>query len=75
MMRPLPGDPAVKVGKLDNGNNLKDDTGNVFGGGDAAKVDGNTSVKLQGSATVRGNVYGGGNNGPVTGSSNVSVQD
>ena len=34
--------------------------GNVFGGGNAAAVSGNTSVLMQGNATVGNSVYGGG---------------
>ena len=75
------GDPVVTikgtgtVGKTGAGNTLVSGTGDVYGGGDAAAVTGNTQVKLQGSAKVLGNVYGGGNNGAVSGSSNVTVQD
>ena len=62
---------------------------NVFGGGNAAEVDGNTNVKIgtkpsepfasDGStrqvkgADIRGNVYGGGNQAEVTGSTNVVI--
>ena len=34
--------------------------GNVFGGGNAADVSGNSAVLMQGSATVETDVYGGG---------------
>lgn len=50
-------------------------TGSVFGGGDQSKVNGSTTVKLQGNANVLGNVYGGGNNGEVGGDSEVKIQD
>ena len=47
--------------------------GNVFGGGDAAKVQGNTAIFLRNRAKVFGNVYGGGNLGEVTGNTKVIV--
>ena len=40
-------------------------SGSVFGGGDAAKVEGNTAIFLRNRAKVFGNVYGGGNMGEV----------
>lgn len=50
-------------------------TGHVFGGGYESAVSGNTTVKLQGSASVLGNVYGGGNKGAVGGDSKVIIED
>lgn len=47
--------------------------GSVFGGGDAAKVVGNTMIMLRNRAKVFGNVYGGGNMGVVTGDTKVIV--
>ena len=47
--------------------------GDVFGGGDAAKVEGNTTIYLRNRAKVFGNVYGGGNMGEVTGNTKVIV--
>ena len=47
--------------------------GSVFGGGDAAKVVGNTAIFLRNRAKVFGNVYGGGNMGEVTGDTKVIV--
>lgn len=47
--------------------------GSVFGGGDAAKVVGNTKIMLRKRAKVFGNVYGGGNMGVVTGNTKVIV--
>lgn len=47
--------------------------GNVFGGGDAAKVKGNTAVFLREKAKVMGNVYGGGNMAEVDGDTKVIV--
>ena len=61
------------VGTMEGGN-LKDGTGNVFGGGEESAVNGNTTVKLQEGVTVLGNVYGGGNEGPVSGNSEVIIQ-
>ena len=39
--------------------------GDVYGGGDAATVNGNTAIFLRNRAKVFGNVYGGGNKGAV----------
>ena len=62
------------VGTMEGGN-LKDGTGNVFGGGEESAVNGNTTVKLQEGVTVLGNVYGGGNEGVVEGDSKVIIRD
>jgi len=48
-------------------------SGSVFGGGDAAKVEGNTEIRLQNQSKVFGNVYGGGNMGEVDGDTKVIV--
>jgi len=48
-------------------------SGSVFGGGDAAKIDGNTVIYLRNRAKVFGNIYGGGNMGEVTGNTKVIV--
>ena len=48
-------------------------SGSVFGGGDAAKVVGNTTIYLRNKAKVFGNVYGGGNMGEVEGDTKVIV--
>lgn len=47
--------------------------GDVYGGGDAATVVGNTKIMLRNRAKVVGNVYGGGNLGEVTGNTKVIV--
>jgi hypothetical protein len=47
--------------------------GSVFGGGDAAKVVGNTEIHLNKGTKVIGNVYGGGNMGEVAGDTKVIV--
>ena len=47
--------------------------GSVFGGGDAATVNGNTEINLRNRAKVFGNVYGGGNMGVVNGDTKVNV--
>lgn len=47
--------------------------GDIYGGGDAAAIDGNTEIQLKDHATVRGNIYGGGNMGEVTGNTKVIV--
>lgn len=47
--------------------------GNVYGGGNAAKVTGSPTIELWRRAKVFGNVYGGGNKGEVTGNTKVIV--
>lgn len=46
--------------------------GDVFGGGNAAAVQGNTNVHISGGE-VKHNVYGGGNQAKVTGKTNVVI--
>lgn len=46
--------------------------GDVFGGGNAAAVQGNTSVTISGGE-VKHNVYGGGNQADVLGTTNVKI--
>lgn len=46
--------------------------GDVFGGGNAAAVDGNTGVTIT-AGEVKRNVYGGGNQAKVTGKTNVVI--
>ena len=46
--------------------------GNVFGGGNAAEVKGNTNVNITGGNVLH-NVYGGGNQANVTGQTNVVI--
>lgn len=64
----LPSHEAGKIGAI----------GTVFGGGNAAKVIGDTNVNI-GTADdiigvdIRGNVYGGGNQADVTGKTNVTI--
>jgi hypothetical protein len=64
---PIPSHASGKIGAINN----------VFGGGNEAKVIGNTQVNIgteEGTgADIRGNVYGGGNNAEVTGNSNVVI--
>lgn len=47
--------------------------GNVFGGGNAAKVFGNTEVKILYNTDIKGNVYGGGNAASVSGNTKVNI--
>ena len=65
---------STSVGTLE-GDILKEGTGNVFGGGDASTVTGNTTVILTGNAQIKGNVFGGGNNGNVSGNTTVNVEE
>lgn len=47
--------------------------GDIFGGGDAAEIKGNTEIQLKDHSKVRGNIYGGGNKGEVLGNTKVIV--
>ena len=64
---PIPSHAKGKIGAINN----------VFGGGNAAKVIGNTKVNIgteEGKgADIRGNVYGGGNNAVVDGNTEVQI--
>jgi len=71
---------STTVGTLEGGV-LKSGTGNVYGGGDASKVDNtttpsdaSTTVYLKGDTQVYGNVFGGGNQGNVSGSTQVNIE-
>lgn len=48
---------------------------NVYGGGNAAQVSGNTKVLIINKTIVNGNVYGGGNAATVTGNTDVQIGD
>ena len=48
-------------------------SGSVFGGGDAATVEGSTIIYLRNRSKVFGNIYGGGNMGEVKGNTKVIV--
>jgi len=47
--------------------------GYVFGGGNAASVSGNTTVKVVGKTVINSNVYGGGNAASVSGNTDVVI--
>ena len=53
--------PKVIVGDATNAANKATVNGDVFGGGDAADVNGRTNVIVGHTSTVMGNVFGGGN--------------
>lgn len=57
------------------GSALKPGTGDVYGGGNESSVNGNATVNLEGTTTVRGNVFGGGNKASVVGNTNVNIQN
>ena len=80
------GNPTVNVnmakGHYADGDAVKDEpgqlgaVGNVFGGGNAAQVEGDTYVNIgttENKANIKGNVYGGGNNAEVTGDNYVII--
>lgn len=66
------GNPQVTIGDNDDACHAIV-RGNVYGGGNAAKVTGDTFIHLKNRAKVFGNIYGGGNMGPVDGNTNVIV--
>ena len=57
-----------------NGANDKKYLNDVFGGGNRAGVDGNTSITLL-NGTVSNDIYGGGNRADVTGNTSVSLEN
>ncbi len=66
--------PNARVGYVDGSGNVY--PGNVYGGGNAAPVVGNTKVIIQGNRTdIMGSVYGGGNAAKVTGNTTVEIGD
>ncbi|MBP5171066.1 MAG: hypothetical protein ILP04_03265, partial [Bacteroidales bacterium] len=71
------GNPTVVVGDLTAGHEtcVAIVTGEVYGGGDAAGVTGNSSVTIQKSNTVVGNGYGGGNAASVTGNASLTMTE
>ena len=69
------GNPQVNIGDGVGGHTVTVGR-NVFGGGSAAQVNGNTAVKVLGTTTsVGSNVYGGGNEATVTGNTDVQIGD
>jgi len=71
----------TKVGTLNSDGTLKENTGNVYGGGDASWVNNadnpskaSTTVTLKGNTEVYGDVFGGGNKGVVSGSATVNIE-
>ena len=71
------GNPQVKmtggsVGRVTTTEGVTTITGDIFGGGNAAAVEGNTSVVIT-NGEVKHNVYGGGNQANVTGKTNVVI--
>ena len=66
----ITGNPVVTVGDSDNAKRASV-KGSVFGGGNAAAIDGDTLVKILFKSRVYGNVYGGGNQGEVDGDTKV----
>lgn len=66
------GSPAVTVG-VSNTEKRALVLGNVFGGGNAAPVSGNTDVKILYNSYIKGNVYGGGNKATVSGNTKVNI--
>ena len=69
------GNPEVVIGDVTDASYCAVVTGNVYGGGDAAKVNGNTKVTYNddNSASTVANVFGGGNKAGVTGTADVDM--
>lgn len=59
------GNPQVTVGDLENANNKAEVNGSVFGGGDAANVNGTPTVLIQKTNSIVTSVFGGGNQADV----------
>lgn len=68
----LTGNPKVIIGDTAAGQKFYVGR-DVFGGGSAGKVIGDTDVILQGKTTIGGNVFGGGKQADVEGSTNVTI--
>ncbi|MBR3828077.1 MAG: hypothetical protein IKJ40_02090, partial [Bacteroidales bacterium] len=66
------GSPVVTVGVSDTDKKAQV-WRNVFGGGNAAPVDGDTEVKILYNSYIKGNVYGGGNKATVSGDTKVNI--
>lgn len=69
-------------GKTTIGTQNDNDTGHVYGGGDASAVnnttnptDASTTVNISGNTEILGNVFGGGNRGEVSGSATVNISN
>lgn len=62
------GNPVVTIGASGKTVTI---AGNVYGGGDAAPVDGNTQVTIDHGSTIGTKVFGGGNQAGVTGNATV----
>ena len=71
----ITGSPVVTVGDLTPANSayVAIVTGDVYGGGDAASVTGNTSVTLQKANSGAGRLYGGGNQAGISGNTVISM--
>ena len=67
--------PVVMIGDATSGHGsyVASVGGNVYGGGDKAAVDGNTSVTIQQSNSSAINLFGGGNQAQITGTATVNV--
>ena len=65
--------PTVTIGDKDNASYIATITGTVYGGGEQADVDGNTSVTALKANTTIGNIHGGGNLASVSGTSTVTL--
>ena len=69
------GNPVVTVGDLADGHSAYAAVvlGDVYGGGDAAAVSGNTSVTLQKTNSSVGRLFGGGNAAGISGNTAVNM--
>ena len=66
--------PVVNIGDNTNSSNLARVNSSVYGGGNLAIVNGNTTVTMTKSNSNVGFVYGGGYHADVTGSSSVTIE-
>lgn len=75
----ITGNTLVKGNVYNVDGTIKEQSGGVFGGGDASGVTGNTEVNINASGQKSEgynvyNVYGGGNSAPVTGNTEVNLK-
>lgn len=65
--------PKLVIGNPSNSEHKARVGRDLFGGGSAAKLEGNPIVVLQGKTTVGGNVFGGGKSGDIVGGTDVVI--
>ncbi len=67
--------PIVTIGDMSHPAYVATVEGNVYGGGEEANIDGNTTVIIQQSHSSAANIFGGGNRANVDGATTINVTD